>query len=229
MTDKHRISFTKLERSQKRAAERILADPSALPSHKATALRTLKRVQTAAEDRAFDRALADEPDEPTVDDLVKALENPPKTTIPEAQNCQNAVLEPPSSVNALEVTQTAPEPTTAFCGFCSAAGQWNTVSGGVILCPTCFAKVCATEMRTASAASLARQSSWLYEKGTDPNVNDLSDLRGMSRDYQSSVRIWEQEARDDADRQELQARERAAAEDQFNRARADFIQRGGKL
>jgi hypothetical protein len=238
---RYQYRYTKDEKRHLAAANRVLDDPAAPPREVNRALQHIRKIQDAAERRAKAATSPPAPPEPeTVDDLVAALENAQKQPFQplenkgseNAPNAREAILAPPEPAKALEVTQTAPElktAPTAFCGFCSAAGRWNTVSGGVILCPTCFGKVCAADMRAASAASLARQSSWLYEKGTDPNTNDLADLRGMGRDYQNSVQLWQEQAREDADRQAQEAAERAAAEDRYHASRARWIQDGGRL
>lgn len=231
------------------AVESILADAATSPKERLSALRALERIESAARRRAEEReSNLPEPvpaPEPTVDQLVSDLEkaqNQPPQPIENkgAENDQtavNAVTAPPVAAKALEATQTPESTPTAFCGFCSAAGTWNTrwpveEPNGVLLCPTCFAKMCAADMRQTAAASLARQDpprSWLYGQGTDPNTNDISDLRGMNRDYQNSVQIWQQQAREDADRQALEAAERSRLETDLNRRRAEYISRHGQL
>lgn len=235
---RYQYRFTKDEKRQLAAANRVIDNPAAPPREVNAALRHIQRIQDVAESRAFDGAVSSAEPEPSVADLVSALEKAEKQPSQVQQNKGaenapdpiNAVLAPPEPAKASEVIPEPQGPPVAFCGFCSTAGNWNTASGGVILCPTCFAKVCAADMRAASAASLARQDrGWLYEKGIDPNINDLGTVRGMSSDYRNSVEIWRTQALEDADRRDREAAEQSQAEAQYNRVRADFIQRGGKL
>ena len=243
---RYQYRFTKDEKRQLAAANRVLDNPTAPPREVNAALRHIQRIQDTAEARAFDGAVSTAEPEPTVADLVSALEKADKGQKPSSQpiaaqgliepeKAEKAsepiapVLAPSEPAKASEVTPTV-STTTAFCGFCSTAGNWNTASGGVILCPTCFAKVCAADMRAASAASLARQDrGWLYEKGIDPNINDLGTVRGMSSDYRNSVEIWRTQALEDADRRDREATEPARAEAEYNNSRARWIQDGGKL
>lgn len=254
---RYRLRYTKDEKRHLAAAERVLADPTAPPREVNAALRHIQRIQDVAEGRAFDRAIEPaQPAAPSIADLVSALEKAEKQPsqpienkdTEKAETARNAVLEPPTAAKALEVTQT-PEtpvievsadpapPATAFCGFCDAVGNWNTrypldetAPKRVLLCPTCYGKMLSADMTAATAEAQARPvRSWLYGKGTDPNVNDLSDLRGMGRDYQNSVALWEQQAREDSDRRAQEARERERAEAQYHDNRARWIQDGGRL
>lgn len=245
---RYQYRFTKKERARTAALESILADTATSPRERMSALRALERIEAAARRRA-EAAPTNEaapPAQPTVDDLVSALEkvengqkqpsqplsNQVVTGGQNGQNASSPVGVDLRASNAADKEMVTPTPETtavAFCGFCQAPGQWNTTAGGVILCPTCFGKVCAADMRAASARSLARDPGWLYEKGEDPNTNDLADLRDMGRDFQNSVRIWEQQAREDADRQEREAADRAAATERLNRERAEYISLYGRL
>jgi hypothetical protein len=249
-----KLRYNKSERLRKKAAEQLLADLAATRADKATALRTLDRLESAARRRS-DRPepAPPAPPEPTIDELVSAIEKAEKqpsqvqqkkgtekapfATLTDAAPSTPSVTPeylptPESAVIDSQPADPAPaDPQTAFCAFCQAGGNWNTrhpvgQADGVLLCPPCFSKMCSADMRKATAQAAAR--SWLYETGTDPNTANLGAMRGgPSRDYENSVRIWEQQAADDTARQEQEARERAHLEAQYNRQEADRLSGGG--
>jgi len=238
---RYRRRYTKDEKRHLAAANRVIDDPTAPPAEVNRALRHIQRIQEAAEGRALDRAIDQPPaTEPTVDQLVSDLENAEKRPFQpientEVKNAKNAfvpleaILAPSEPAKALGITQTAPGPTTAFCAFCSAAGPWNTrypvgQEDGLLLCPACFSKMCAADMRNASAA--ARAAAETPQDWAEP----FTAQRHMyTSDFERSRAIWAEQDRENADRQEQERIERERAEAAYHSARARWIQDGGRL
>ena len=71
----------------------------------------------------------------------------------------------------------------------------------------------------------------LHEHGKDPNTFDLSATFGPSpsMDLRKSVRIWQQQAADEATERERAAQEREEAEAEYHKARAEWLANGGRL
>jgi hypothetical protein len=126
-------------------------------------------------------------------------------------------------------TVTPPKPEK--CWECGADAQptWD----GRWLCPTHFASSASSQAQQSTAelmAAVARRNV-LANQGRDMNTCDLAAQRGMDKDnnYSRSVQIWQQQDAEGADKREQERQERDAAETRFHNARADWIQRGGKL
>lgn len=253
-----RIRYTKDETRRIAAANRVIDNPAAIPGETLKALRELNRLETAAERRAADREEFEflAPAEPSIDQLVIELEKDKKqplqvidgqgvTKLETDQLAINAALAPPIPAKASEVTPTVLEPLNddsatsappdpAFCGFCQAAGPWNTrwpveEPNGVLLCLSCFAKMCSAEM--LKAAQPAARRDVLAGRGEDPNAFDLATVHpNASRsDWERSAILWRQMDAEAAEKQAAERRERETAEAQFHSARADYLSRGGKL
>jgi hypothetical protein len=237
---RYQYRYTKDERRRLAAANRVLDNPTAPPAEVNKALRHIQRIQDAAEARAFDRAVLPAESEPTVDELVSDLENAQKRPFQpventEVKNAKNAfvpleaIVAPSEPAEASEVTQTAQGPETAFCGFCSAVGPWNTrypvgQVDGILLCSACFSKMCAADMRNASAAAKAAA-----EAPQDWAEPFAAQRHMYTSDFERSRAIWAEQDREATDRQEQERIERARAEAAYHSARADFISRGGRL
>lgn len=234
---RYQYRYTKDEKRQLAAANRVLDDPNSPPREINKALRHIQQIQDAAEGRAFDRAVAPAlPTEPTVDELVSAIEKAEKPSLINQQvtdtpNAINAAVAPPIAAKALEVTQTAQGAVTAFCGFCDAVGPWNTrypmdesAPKRVLLCPTCYGRMLAADMSAAQAEARARAE-------TPPDwAGDFARKRNLySSDFEKSRAIWAELDRENFDRQDQERIERERAEGQYHAARAEFLSRGGKL
>lgn len=232
---RYQYRYTKDEKRQLAAANRVLDDPTAPPREVNKALQHIQRIQDAAEGRAFDlQPFEPTPKEPTIDQLVSDLEKAEKPTLTNQQltdhpSAENSVLAPPIATKALEVTQTLETAPVAFCAFCSTAGQWNTrfpvgQADGILLCPACFSKMCSADMLQTAAAARARA-----EQPADWAGQFVAQRNMVSSDFERSRAIWAEQDRAALDRQEQEARERARLEGQYNAARARWIQDGGKL
>lgn len=120
---------------------------------------------------------------------------------------------------------TAPRPEK--CWECGADAQptWD----GRWLCPAHFSAAASSQAQE-TAAVLAHRNV-LANQGRDANTVDLAAQRGMDRDndYSRSVRIWEQQDSDAADRQAQDRADRAALEETVNRQRAEYISRHGMI
>jgi len=233
-----KLRYTRDERLRKTTAEAVLSDPAATPADRMGAVRSLERLELAAQRRAGrpKPVPPSPPAEPTVDDLVSQLEaqkqplQPIETKGPEnASTALNVVLAPPSDEKALEVTQEPQGPPVASCAFCFATGPWNTrfpvgQADGILLCPSCFSKMCASDMRQTAAAARARAerpTDWAEDFATQRNV--------CSSDFEKSRALWAEQDREAADQADIDRAERARAEAQYNAARARWIQDGGRL
>lgn len=245
---RNRLEYTRPERQRKAIAERIIDNPDSKPAELLEALKILERLSTKAERRTRDRA--EEPADPTVDDLVSALEKGQKTEKQPLQHIAaqglngpekaektfvpiEAICGPTDTAKALEVIQAiadgktplpavlVPEVSALKCWNCDQSGQptWDDR----ILCPTHFASEAARNARQNAAASLARQ------QGDDWAVDFATQRQMNTSGFEKSRAIWAEQDRENADRRDQQAAERAEAEAQYNRARADYIQRGGRL
>jgi hypothetical protein len=237
-----RLTYTKAERLRKAAAESLLTDQAAPAAAKATALKELSRLETAARKRQqlkHDRMVLDYYDkqgeagqEPSVDALVQQLE----TAQPPEKPVQKAVPE------ALEHAVEPPVPPTApdlACSQCHQVGPWADRYNGRPICHGCMCDTMDIHRPgitpwtapdpPAVTPSKPRAQSW--ETVTPV---DLAILRGViggraEADFAKSQEIWAEIDRQDADRREQEARERDRAEAAYHAARADFLANGGRL
>src|SRR5579872_6239265 len=201
---RYEYRFNKKERGRLAALESILADTATGPKERLSALRAIERIEATARRRSGERENLPEPapaTEPTVDELVSVLEaqkQPVQLVEPQGltegkngQNGSDSIGVDLRAADSSVTPQPVPEAPTAFCGFCSTAGNWNTTSGGVILCPTCFAKVSATEARHNAAAARARAeqpADWAEDFAAQRNVR--------SSDFEKSRALWAEQDRE---------------------------------
>jgi hypothetical protein len=117
---------------------------------------------------------------------------------------------------------------------CALPGQqaWD----GRYLCPPHFSAEAARFASESAQESAKRRAAMrrdvLAQRGEDPNINDLAMLAGdrpSRNDFEVSVRIWEQQARDETDQRDRDRRERADLEENMLRQRAEYISRTGML
>lgn len=235
---------SKEEKRLTETAHALLDDPNTTTADKFKAMGFLERAIRLAEKRRARRGSPEpaaelEPADPTVDELVSQLEarKPPLQPIePEGlKNGQNGFIPiepavgPTDTAKALEVTQEPQGPPVASCAFCFATGSWNTrfpvgQADGILLCPSCFSKMCASDMRQTAAAARARA-----EQPTDWAEDFAAQRNVVSSDFEKSRAIWAEQDRENADRQERETREHAQAEAQYHAARTRWIQDGGRL
>lgn len=251
MPSPHRIR-SKEEKRLIDAANQLLDDPASTNAERLKAMGMLERAIRLAEKRRQERREDADwfPADPTVDDLVSALEAK-KAPEKADSDALEARTTPPEPAKPRGDTQTAPQPDeekahqeqalqavqdiadgkkplpalepvppVPKCWNCDQPGQ--PTWDDRVLCPAHLASEAARQAREAAAGSLARQK-------TDWAEGFNTQRRANTSDFAASVAIWEQQAREDSVRQEQEAAERVRLEAGVNRRRADWIQNGGRL
>jgi hypothetical protein len=222
---------SKEEKRLTETAHALLDDPNTSTADKFKAMGYLERAIRLAEKRRIRREAEPAPPEPTVDELVTALEAKPAPAAEPAPAPANP-LQPAQDIadgkNPTAVPVPDPEP---VCRLCDAVGQWNTfypldetAPKRILLCPTCFGKMVSMDMSAAQAEARARA-----EQPVDWAADFSGQRNAYSSDYQKSHAIWAEQDRQNADRQDQERIERERLEGQYHAARARWIQDGGRL
>jgi hypothetical protein len=176
---RYQYRYTKDEKRHLAAANRVIDNPAASPVEINKALRHVQRIQEAAEARAFDLAITQDEPDPTVDDLVAALEKaPPVAAVPIPASPLQAAQDIADGKKPAAVP--VPEPPVRTCQMsgCELAGQetWD----GRTLCPAHFASEAGRFASETAAQDRARRTAMyrnvLAQRGEDPNINDIGAL-----------------------------------------------------